>query len=106
MPRRAPLHLDELAQIWDEHPSEAVRALLWEIHRLQSTIRRAQQVREMIRHRPAEVAAIVWIGFENELDGEQCLTDGQTARQRKKIETWMAKREAERAKEREKVSRR
>lgn len=102
MPHRAPLRLNELAQIWDEHPSEAVLQLLWEIHRLQSTIRRAQQVREMMRGQPTGVPSIVWLAFEGELDAEPCLKDSQTERQRKKIERWSAKMQAERDRKLEK----
>jgi hypothetical protein len=96
MPHRPALHLAELAALWDAEPTPVVLSLLWEIHRLQATIRRAQQVREMIRSRPGSVPDIVWLAFEKELDAEPCLTDGQTERQRKKIERWMARSEAER----------
>jgi hypothetical protein len=106
MPHRAALHLSDLATIWDAEPTPVVRELLWEIHRLQSTIRRAQQVREMIRGQAAGVPAIVWLAFEQELDAEPCLADELTGRQRKRIERWRVRREAEQEKAREKESRR
>ncbi|CAB3805420.1 hypothetical protein [Pararobbsia alpina] len=105
MPHRARLHLDELAQIWNENSSPVVLQLLWEIHRLQSTIRRAQQVREMIRTPPVAVPAIVWQAFEQELDGEPCLTDNPTERQKKKINRWAERLQAEREHEERKKPR-
>lgn len=78
---RAPMTLAELAAAWDAEPTPTVRALLWEIHRLQSTIRRAHQVRECCPTGAPGVPTLVWDAFERELDAEPCLTDMNTPRQ-------------------------
>ncbi len=79
-----PLTAAELAAIYDEHPLPVVRRLLWEIHRLHGTIRRAHEVRVLLGTRvgTANTPANVWERFEHELDAEPCLTDAPTPRQR------------------------
>lgn len=57
---RPPLTAARLAQIWDEFPHPIVLELLWEIHRLRSTISRANlwrtgQDRRGAVGRPTEV---------------------------------------------------
>ncbi|NYH21363.1 hypothetical protein [Paraburkholderia bryophila] len=84
MRHRPPLTAAELAEIYDREPTEAVLQLLREIHRLRSTIRRADQIRKMIGSGGhSAVASTVWECFERELDAEPCLTDPPTARQQK-----------------------
>ncbi|WP_027820443.1 hypothetical protein [Paraburkholderia bannensis] len=79
-----PLTAAELADIYDRHPLPVVLQLLWEIHRLRSTIRRANQVRLMIGTRvgSANTPAGIWERFEQDLDAEPCLTDPLTPRQK------------------------
>ncbi|WP_321846454.1 hypothetical protein [Paraburkholderia bannensis] len=79
-----PLTAAELADIYDRHPLPVVLQLLWEIHRLRSTIRRANQVRMMIGTRvgSANTPAGIWERFEQDLDAEPCLTDPLTPRQK------------------------
>ncbi|WP_310631484.1 hypothetical protein [Paraburkholderia sp.] len=48
MSHRPPLTADRLAEIWEECPHPLVLELLWEIHRLRSTITRAQQIRSLL----------------------------------------------------------
>jgi hypothetical protein len=96
MGHRPPLGLAELAALYDYQPTPVVRELLWEIHRLQSTIRRAQQVRAMTRHAPAGVPEVIWRALESELDAEPCLRDPLTARQQQRLDRWNARRAAER----------
>ncbi|MBN3814767.1 hypothetical protein [Paraburkholderia sp. Ac-20347] len=78
-----PLTAAELADIYDRHPLPVVLRLLWEIHRLRSTISRANQVRMMIGTRvgTANTPAGIWERFEQELDAEPCLNDPLTPRQ-------------------------
>lgn len=84
MRHRRPLTAAELAEIYDREPTETVLRLLQEIHRLRSTILRADQVRRMIgTGGSAYVAGSVWECFERELDAEPCLTDPPTPRQQK-----------------------
>lgn len=74
----------ELAAMYDCDRSPNVLRLLKEIHRLRSTIMRADQIRKMIG--PAGhscVAGTVWQCFERELDAEPCLTDPPTPRQKR-----------------------
>lgn len=92
MRHRRPLTAAELAEIYDREPTETVLRLLQEIHRLRSTITRADQIRRMIGSGgTAYVAGSVWECFERELDAEPCLTDPPTPRQRKYIEANMRK---------------
>ncbi|WP_322105835.1 hypothetical protein [Paraburkholderia sp. J41] len=87
MPRRPPLTARRLAEIWDERqPDPVVLDLLWEIHRLRATIRRAHQIRTYIRHNYSGVPLTVWECFNRELDAEPCLTDESTPRQQAKVE--------------------
>ncbi|WP_027818858.1 hypothetical protein [Paraburkholderia bannensis] len=72
--------------------------LLWEIHRLRSTIRRANQVRHFIGEHHGGVPYSVWECFERELAAEPCLTDPPTPRQRAIVDGMVARREAERKK--------
>jgi hypothetical protein len=102
MAHRPPLGLAELAALYDHEPTAVVRELLWEIHRLQSTIRRAQQVREMARHAPTGVPEVIWKSFESELDAEPCLRDPLTPRQQARMDRWNARRAAERQAEKAK----
>jgi hypothetical protein len=82
MRHRKPLTAAELAEIYDREPTPTVLRLLQEIHRLRSTVLRADQVRRMIgKHGSAYVAGSVWECFERELDAEPCLTDPPTPRQ-------------------------
>jgi hypothetical protein len=84
MRHRAPLTAAELAEIYDREPTETVLRLLREIHRLRSTIMRADQIRRMIGGAGSSlVAGTVWECFERELDAEPCLTDPPTPRQQK-----------------------
>jgi hypothetical protein len=78
-----PLTAAELAEIYDRNPTPAVLRLLWEIHRLRSTILRANQIRLTIGTRVgrANTVANMWDLFEAELDAEPCLTDRPTPRQ-------------------------
>ena len=90
MRHRRPLTAAELAEIYDREPTETVLRLLQEIHRLRSTIGRADQVRRMIgKSGSAYVADCVWECFERELDAEPCLTDPPTPRQQKLREAIM-----------------
>jgi hypothetical protein len=79
-----PLTAAELADIYDRHPLPVVLRLLWEIHRLRATIRRANQVRLMVGTRvgSANTPAGIWERFEQDLDAEPCLTDPLTPRQK------------------------
>lgn len=82
MPHRTPLTAARLAEIWDDHPYPVVLELLWEIHRLRATIRRADQVRQMLGpHGSHGIPETVWGCFVRELDAEPCLTDPPTPRQ-------------------------
>lgn len=78
-----PLTAAELAEIYDQNPTPVVRRLLWEIHRLRSTILRAHQIRQTIGTRVgrANTTAGIWDIFERELDAEPVLTDPPTPRQ-------------------------
>lgn len=90
MPYRPPLTAAQLAEIYDREPTETVRRLLYEIHRLRATIMRADQIRKMIGSGgSAYVAGTVWECFERELDAEPCVTDRPTPRQQKRIEERM-----------------
>ncbi|RKR46341.1 hypothetical protein [Paraburkholderia sp. BL17N1] len=90
MRHRKPLTAAELAEIYDREPTPTVLRLLQEIHRLRSTVLRADQIRRMIgKQGSAYVAGSVWECFERELDAEPCLTDPQTPRQEKRIEATM-----------------
>lgn len=90
MPHRPPLSLTALAGIYDSDPSPNVLRLLWEIHRLHETIRRADQVRQTIgREGSFYVPAVIWECFERELDAEPCLTDAPTPRQKKLVDDRM-----------------
>jgi hypothetical protein len=82
--RFPPLTAAELADIYDRNPTPAVLRLLWEIHRLRSTIARANQIRLMIGTRvgSANTPAGMWERFEQELDAEPCLNDPLTPRQK------------------------
>lgn len=93
MAHRPPLTLTQLAAIWDAEPTPAVRELLWEIHRLQSTIRRAQQIRECCPTGATQVPQLVWDAFERELDAEPCLTGEHTTRQLARLGRMNADRE-------------
>lgn len=86
MPHRTPLTAERLAEIWDDHPSLVVLELLWEIHRLRATIRRADQVRRELRPYRHMVAGTIWDCFERDLDTEPCLTDAPTLRQQANID--------------------
>ncbi|QBR00497.1 hypothetical protein [Paraburkholderia pallida] len=87
MPHRPPLTAARLAQIWNEHPEPIVLELLWEIHRLRSTILRANQVRRFMGPDGTyNVPGPVWECFNRELDVEPCLTDEPTPRQQAVID--------------------
>ncbi|HKU00422.1 MAG TPA: hypothetical protein VJS30_28380 [Paraburkholderia sp.] len=79
-----PLTAAELAGIYDRHLLPVVVRLLWEIHRLRSTIQRANQIRVTIGTRvgTANTPAGMWARFEQDLDAEPCLTDPLTPRQK------------------------
>ncbi|NLP65542.1 hypothetical protein [Paraburkholderia sacchari] len=79
-----PLTAADLAEIYDENPTPIVLRLLWEIHRLRSTILRANQIRQTIGTRVGRANTVgeMWDLFEAELDREPCLTDPPTPRQR------------------------
>ncbi|MFM0306303.1 hypothetical protein P0D71_00715 [Paraburkholderia sp. RL17-383-BIF-A] len=82
MRHRKPLTAAELAEIYDREPTPTVLRLLQEIHRLRSTVLRADQIRRMIgKQGSAYVAGSVWECFERELDAEPCVTDPPTPRQ-------------------------
>lgn len=49
MPQREPLTLEELRTIAKYCRSPVVRALLWEIHRLQGILGRVEQLQSMMR---------------------------------------------------------
>jgi hypothetical protein len=78
-----PLTAAELADIYDRSPTPAVLRLLWEIHRLRSTILVANQIRLTIGTRVGSANTVggMWALFEQELDREPCLTDPPTPRQ-------------------------
>jgi len=87
MRHRAPLNAQRLAEIYDANPTPVVLELLWEIHRLRATIKRAEQVRQMIGKRGHSlVPGSVWSCFERELDAEPCLTDPPTPRQKAMVD--------------------
>lgn len=100
MGHRPPLSLTQLAAIWDAEPTPAVRELLWEIHRLQSTIRRAQQIRECCPTGATGVPPLVWDAFERELDAEPCLSGEHTTRQLARLGKMHASTNADRDKPR------
>jgi len=79
-----PLTAAELAEIYDQNPTPVVLRLLWEIHRLRSTVSSASQIRQLIGLRVgrANTPAGIWDLFESDLDSEPCLSDPPTARQR------------------------
>lgn len=83
-----PLTAFELAAIYDAEPTPNVLRLLQEIHRLHNTIRRADQIRQMIGPTgSAYVAGTVWQCFERELNEEPCLKLGTlTPRQEARLE--------------------
>jgi hypothetical protein len=92
MRHRPPLTAAELAEIYDREPTPTVLRLLQEIHRLRSTIMRADQIRKMIgSYGTALVADVVWTAFQRELDAEPCLTDPLTPRQKKLRDEQMCK---------------
>lgn len=90
MRHRPPLTAAELAEIYDREPTETVLRLLQEIHRLQATIRSADQIRQMIGSTGSRyVAGTVWERFVRELNAEPCLTDPPTPRQQRLIDEQM-----------------
>lgn len=86
MPHRAPLTAARLAQLYDEHPTEVVLELEWEIHRLRTTILLTHQVLSSIDHQPAGVPRIVWQTFVQTIEAEPCLRDPPTRRQQHALE--------------------
>jgi hypothetical protein len=90
MPHRPPLTAARLAEIWDANPSPVVLELLWEIHRLRSTISRANQVRQFIGKGHGAVPSSVWECFVRELEVEPCLTDKATPRQQAVVDRVMS----------------
>ncbi|WP_147297885.1 hypothetical protein [Trinickia dinghuensis] len=86
MPHRAPLTAARLAEIYDEHPTDFVLELEWEIHRLRATILLANQVLRSIGSRPADVPLVVWEMFVRTIDAEPCLHDSRTPRQRRTLD--------------------
>jgi hypothetical protein len=95
MPHRPPISLTELAEIYDRDPSPNVLRLLWEIHRLHETIRRADQVRQTIGQEGSfYVPAVIWECFERELDAEPCLRELPTPRQQQITKRRMQRLEA------------
>lgn len=99
VPHRPPLTAERLAQIWDEHPEPVVLELLWEIHRLRSTISRANQVRRFLEpHGHGVLPGPVWECFNRELAAEPCLTDPPTERQRAMVDAILERRRREKRK--------
>ncbi len=95
MPHRPPLTAARLAEIWGECPDPLVLELLWEIHRLRSTITRAQQIRSLLGSGGSGVVpSTVWSCFERELDNEPCLRDKPTPRQQAIIDRILSRRGA------------
>ena len=89
---RPRLTANDLAAAYDECPTPAMRRVLWEIARLQSTIKRAAEVRRMVGNSaPPGVDTFYWSLFCDDIDHEPCLTDGLTPRQQQRIAEGVAK---------------
>jgi hypothetical protein len=84
---RPRLTANDLARLYDEAPSQAMRTVLWEVARLQSTVKRAYQVRKDLGDTcPPQVNSTIWQCFISEIDAEPCLSDELTPRQQRKTE--------------------
>jgi len=79
-PERVPLTAAELRRIYDENPTPAVRALLWEIHRLRLTLIHVNDVRRCFRSQPTSVPTPLWDLLLKRLDAEPCLREGSGRR--------------------------
>ncbi|CAG9235774.1 conserved hypothetical protein [Paraburkholderia tropica] len=86
---RPALTAARLAEIWDAEPGPLVLELLWEIHRLRSTISRANQVRHFLSPHGGAIPHSVWECFNRELDAEPCLSDPATPRQQALLDSLM-----------------
>lgn len=86
MPDREPLTAAELADMYHREPTEVVKALLWEIHRLRALIRRANQIMEMSKAGPVGPPETLWEAFGIALAKEPVLTDPRTERQTRMID--------------------
>ncbi|MBN3815098.1 hypothetical protein G3N57_00065 [Paraburkholderia sp. Se-20369] len=78
-PERVPLTAAELRRIYDDNPTPAVRALLWEIHRLRLTLIHVNDVRRCFHSQPTSVPTPLWDLFLKRLGAEPCLRDGNGA---------------------------
>jgi hypothetical protein len=77
----------DLAALYDAEPTATVRALLWEVARLRSVIKRAHQIRVAVGDTaPTNVNSITWTAFCSEVDREPCVTDKPTERQTRRTE--------------------
>jgi hypothetical protein len=92
---RPPLTAAELAEIGNT-ATEREKKLLWEIHRLRSVIRRANQVARDATMGPQGVPTLVWEAFVAEVTREPAVTDKPTPRQQAVIDAARRKREGER----------
>lgn len=96
MPHRDPLSAAELAAIYDREPTETVRELLWEIHRLRAVVLRAQQIIDMSTSGPAGLPDTLWQAFKIAVASEPALTDERTPRQQRVLDGMRAKAQRER----------
>jgi hypothetical protein len=93
---RPRLTAQDLARLYDECPTEQMRAVLWEVAYLQSRIKRASIIRNDLGDEcPPRVNKIHWDCFIAEIDSEPSLRDEMTPRQRRRAEAYVARARAE-----------
>lgn len=73
MPLRPPLTFDELRAIRERSDSPDVRALLWEIRRLQVIVLRADQLARSMPNVPGTAEGMIANALRAELVGEPCV---------------------------------
>jgi hypothetical protein len=89
---RPRLTANDLARLYDESPSPAMRTVLWEVAKLHCTIKRAYAVRKDLGNNcPPGVDTTTWKCFIYEIDAEPCLSDERTPRQQKRIAEGVAR---------------
>jgi hypothetical protein len=89
---RPRLTANNLARLYDESPSPAMRTVLWEVAKLHCVIKRAHEVRKMIGNDPPPgVDLFYWQLFCSDIDAEPCLNDERTPRQQKRISEGVAR---------------
>lgn len=65
----------QLRAIYERNPCPEVKELLWEIHRLQILLQRADQLQRMLGDSLAHPTALVLERFRQELAGEPCVEE-------------------------------